>query len=167
MNPINHVAIIMDGNGRWGIKNKKSRNLGHRAGLYTVEKILKQTIKKKIQYLTLYAFSTENWKRSEKEVNALMTLLISTINKETETLMENDICLHAIGNLQQLPNNCKQELEQAIEKTKNNKRMTLILALSYSGRWEIVNAINSILEERKNNLPTEIRNIYVYTFDLY
>jgi undecaprenyl diphosphate synthase len=109
-----------------------------------------------IKYLTLYAFSTENWKRSEKEVNALMTLLISTINKETKTLMKNDICLHAIGNLKQLPNKCKQELEQAIEKTKKNKQMTLVLALSYSGRWEIINAINSILKKRENNLPSEI-----------
>ena len=143
-------------NGRWAKTKGKLRVFGHQTGVKAVRETVKFAAEIGIKYLTLYAFSTENWKRSKKEVNALMTLLISTINKETETLMENDICLHTIGNLQQLPNKCKQELEQAIEKTKNNKRMTLILALSYSGRWEIVNAINSILEERKNNLPTEI-----------
>ena len=151
-----HIAITMDGNGRWAEQKGKFRVFGHQSGVKAVRETVETAAEIGIKYLTLYAFSTENWKRSEKEVNALMTLLISTINKETETLMENDICLHAIGNLQQLPNKCKQELEQAIEKTKNNKRMTLILALSYSGRWEIVNAVNSILEERKNNLPTEI-----------
>ena len=151
-----HIAITMDGNGRWAEQKGKFRVFGHQNGVKAVRETVETAAEIGIKYLTLYAFSTENWKRSEKEVNALMTLLISTINKETETLMENDICLRAIGNLQQLPNKCKQELEQAIEKTKNNTRMTLILALSYSGRWEIVNAINSILEERKNNLPTEI-----------
>ena len=151
-----HIAITMDGNGRWAEQKGKFRIFGHQNGVKAVRETVETAAEIGIKYLTLYAFSTENWKRSEKEVNALMTLLISTINKETETLMENDICLHTIGNLQQLPNKCKQELEQAIEKTKNNKRMTLILALSYSGRWEIVNAINSILEERKNNLPTEV-----------
>ena len=151
-----HIAITMDGNGRWAEQKGKFRVFGHQNGVKAVRETVETAAEIGIKYLTLYAFSTENWKRSEKEVNALMTLLISTINKETETLMENDICLHAIGNLSQLPKKCKQELGQAIEKTKNNKRMTLILALSYSGRWEIVNAVNSILEERKNNLPTEI-----------
>ncbi|MDP7430562.1 MAG: polyprenyl diphosphate synthase, partial [Flavobacteriales bacterium] len=128
----------------------------HQNGVKAVRETVETAAEIGIKYLTLYAFSTENWKRSEKEVNALMTLLISTINKETKTLMKNDICLHAIGNLKQLPNKCKQELEQAIEKTKKNKQMTLVLALSYSGRWEIINAINSILKKRENNLPSEI-----------
>ena len=151
-----HIAITMDGNGRWAKDKGKLRIFGHQHGVKAVRKTVEAAAEIGIKFLTLYAFSTENWKRSEREVNALMTLLISTISKETKTLMKNDICLNAIGNLSQLPKKCEQELEQAIEKTKNNKRMTLILALSYSGRWEIVNAINSILEERKNNLPTEI-----------
>ena len=149
-----HIAITMDGNGRWAEQKGKFRVFGHQSGVKAVRETVETAAEIGIKYLTLYAFSTENWKRSEKEVNALMTLLISTINKETETLMENDICLHAIGNLQQLPNKCKQELEQAIEKTKNNKRMTLILALSYSGRWEIVNAVNKIMKEK--NLRKEL-----------
>jgi len=151
-----HIAITMDGNGRWAEQKGEFRVFGHQNGVKAVRETVETAAEIGIKYLTLYAFSTENWKRSEKEVNALMTLLISTINKETKTLMKNDICLHAIGNLKQLPNKCKQELEQAIEKTKKNKQMTLVLALSYSGRWEIINAINSILKKRENNLPSEI-----------
>ena len=139
-----------------GRGQRKIRVFGHQHGVKAVRETVETAAEIGIKYLTLYAFSTENWKRSEREVNALMTLLISTISKETKTLMKNDICLNAIGNLSQLPKKCKQELEQAIEKTKNNKRMTLILALSYSGRWEIVNAVNKIIHEGKNNLAKEI-----------
>tara|TARA_B100000470_G_scaffold219947_1_gene207617 strand:- start:471 stop:1202 length:732 start_codon:yes stop_codon:yes gene_type:complete len=149
-----HIAITMDGNGRWAKDKGKLRIFGHQHGVKAVRETVEAAAEIGIKFLTLYAFSTENWKRSEREVNALMTLLISTISKETKTLMKNDICLNAIGNLSQLPKKCKQELEQAIEKTKNNKRMTLILALSYSGRWEIVNAVNKILKEK--NLRKEL-----------
>ena len=149
-----HIAITMDGNGRWAKDKGKLRIFGHQHGVKAVRETVEAAAEIGIKFLTLYAFSTENWKRSEREVNALMTLLISTISKETKTLMKNDICLNAIGNLSQLPKKCEQELEQAIEKTKNNKRMTLILALSYSGRWEIVNAVNKILKEK--NLGKEI-----------
>ena len=149
-----HIAITMDGNGRWAKDKGKLRIFGHQHGVKAVRETVEAAAEIGIKFLTLYAFSTENWKRSEREVNALMTLLISTISKETKTLMKNDICLNAIGNLGQLPKKCEQELEQAIEKTKNNKRMTLILALSYSGRWEIVNAVNKILKEK--NLGKEI-----------
>ena len=149
-----HIAITMDGNGRWAKDKGKLRIFGHQHGVKAVRETVEAAAEIGIKYLTLYAFSTENWKRSEREVNALMTLLISTISKETKTLMKNDICLNAIGNLSQLPKKCKQELEQAIEKTKNNKRMTLILALSYSGRWEIVNAVNKIMKEK--NLRKEL-----------
>ena len=151
-----HVAIIMDGNGRWAQNQGHERLFGHNLGVESVRETLKAAQETNIKYLTLYAFSTENWNRSEREVNALMTLLISTISKETKTLMKNDICLNTIGKLSQLPKKCKQELEQAVEKTKNNKRMTLILALSYSGRWEIVNAVNKIIHDSKNNLAKEI-----------
>ena len=149
-----HIAITMDGNGRWAKDKGKLRIFGHQHGVKAVRETVEAAAEIGIKFLTLYAFSTENWKRSEREVNALMTLLISTISKETKTLMKNDICLNAIGNLSQLPKKCKQELEQAIEKTKNNKRMTLILALSYSGRWEIVNAVNKIMKEK--NLRKEL-----------
>ena len=149
-----HIAITMDGNGRWAKDKGKLRIFGHQHGVKAVRETVEAAAEIGIKFLTLYAFSTENWKRSEREVNALMTLLISTISKETKTLMKNDICLNAIGNLSQLPKKCEQELEQAIEKTKNNKRMTLILALSYSGRWEIVNAVNKILKEK--NLRKEL-----------
>ena len=149
-----HIAITMDGNGRWAESKGKFRVFGHQNGIKAVRETVEAAAEIGVRYLTLYAFSTENWKRSETEVNALMTLLISTINKETKTLMENNIQLNAIGNLSQLPKKCKKELNQAIEKTKNNKRMTLILALSYSGRWEIVNAIYKIVVD--NNDKKEI-----------
>jgi undecaprenyl diphosphate synthase len=151
-----HIAITMDGNGRWAEGKGKFRVFGHQHGIKSVREAVETAAEIGIKYLTLYAFSTENWNRSEREVNALMTLLISTISKETKTLMKNDICLNTIGKLSQLPKKCKQELEQAVEKTKNNKRMTLILALSYSGRWEIVNAVNKIIHDSKNNLAKEI-----------
>ena len=151
-----HIAITMDGNGRWAEGKGKLRIFGHQHGVKAVREAVETAAEIGIKFLTLYAFSTENWKRSEREVNALMTLLISTISKETKTLMKNDICLNTIGKLSQLPKKCKQELEQAVEKTKNNKRMTLILALSYSGRWEIVNAVNKIIHDSKNNLAKEI-----------
>jgi len=151
-----HIAITMDGNGRWAEGKGKFRVFGHQHGVKSVREAVETAAEIGIKYLTLYAFSTENWNRSEREVNALMTLLISTISKETKSLMKNDICLNTIGKLSQLPKKCKQELEQAVEKTKNNKRMTLILALSYSGRWEIVNAVNKIIHDSKNNLAKEI-----------
>ena len=150
-----HIAITMDGNGRWAKDKGKLRIFGHQHGVKAVRETVEAAAEIGIKFLTLYAFSTENWKRSETEVNALMTLLVSTINKETKTLMENDIRLNAIGNLSQLPEKCKEELSQAIEKTKNNKRMTLILALSYSGRWEIVNAINKIVADNDKKEITE------------
>lgn len=146
-----HVAITMDGNGRWAQKQGKFRVFGHQHGVKAVRETVEIAAEIGIQYLTLYAFSTENWNRSKKEVDALMQLLVSTIHKETKTLMKNDIRLTAIGNLQQLPSKCKQELEEAIEITKNNQRMTLTLALSYSGRWEIIHAIENLIADIKTN----------------
>ena len=155
-----HIAITMDGNGRWAQQKGKFRVFGHQNGVKAVRKTVECDAEIGIQYLTLYAFSTENWGRSKKEVNALMTLLISTINKETKTLMDNDIRLHAIGDLEQLPKKCKEELKDAIEKTKKNKRMTLILALSYSGRWEIINAIRNIVKDVKaKKLESELTEV--------
>ena len=123
------------------------RVFGHTNGVKAVRDTVEGAAEIGIKYLTLYAFSTENWNRPEKEVNALMTLLVSTINKETKTLMDNNIRLQAIGNIEQLPTKCQKELKEAIAKTKDNSRMILILALSYSSRWEIINAVKNMIKE--------------------
>jgi undecaprenyl diphosphate synthase len=145
-----HVAIIMDGNGRWAKQKGKSRIFGHHNGVTAVRETTEAAAEIGIKYLTLYAFSTENWNRPKNEINALMTLLVKTINKETKTLNKNNIRLLAIGDLESLPKNCYNELQDAINKTKNNTRMSLVLALSYSSKWEIVNAAKRIATEFKN-----------------
>ena len=124
----NHIAITMDGNGRWAKTQGKFRVFGHQNGVKAVRDTVEAAAELGIKYLTLYAFSTENWNRPKLEVDILMTLLISTISKETKTLMDNNIRLSAIGNLNDLPKKCQKELQDAIEKTKNNNRTTLILA---------------------------------------
>jgi undecaprenyl diphosphate synthase len=139
-----HVAIIMDGNGRWAKQKGKFRVFGHTNGVKAVREAVEGAAEIGIKYLTLYAFSTENWNRPKLEVNALMELLVNTIHKETETLMKNNIRLQAIGDLENLPSKCYKELNQAIAKTAGNTHMTLVLALNYSSRWEIVNAIRGI-----------------------
>ena len=142
-----HIAITMDGNGRWAKTKGKFRIFGHKSGVKAVRDTVEGAAEIGIDYLTLYAFSTENWNRPKKEVDALMSLLVSTINKETKTLMDNNIKLAAIGDLNSLPKKCQEELQESIEKTKNNTRTTVILALSYSSRWEILNAIKQIVNE--------------------
>ncbi|MFI5220718.1 MAG: isoprenyl transferase [Bacteroidia bacterium] len=144
-----HLAIIMDGNGRWAKKKGKYRIFGHQNGVESVRLVTEACAEIGIKFLTLYAFSTENWSRPKLEVNALMSLLVSTIKKETKTLIKNNIRLEAIGNLEDLPVKCRKELISAMEETKNNTRMTLILALSYSSKWDIINAVKSIAEEVK------------------
>ncbi len=146
-----HIAITMDGNGRWAKTKGKLRVFGHKNGVKAVRDTVEAAAEIGIEFLTLYAFSTENWKRPESEVNALMTLLVSAISKETKTLMDNNIRLSTIGDTESLPSKAKKELLQAIEKTKNNSRMTLVLALSYSGRWDIINAVNTIVKEDNVN----------------
>jgi len=143
-----HIAITMDGNGRWAKKQGKLRVFGHNHGVKAVRDTVEGAAEIGIKYLTLFAFSTENWNRPDKEVSALMTLLISTINKETKTLMDNDIRLATIGSTNKLPKKCQNELSEAIEKTKENLSMTLILALSYSGKWEIINAVKQIIKNK-------------------
>ena len=143
----NHIAITMDGNGRWAKTKGKFRVFGHQKGIKAVRDTVEAAAEIGLKYLTLYAFSTENWNRPKIEVDALMTLLISTINKERKTLMDNNIRLSAIGNLKDLPNKCQKELEEAIKRTKENNGTNLILALSYSGHWEIINAIKQIIKE--------------------
>ena len=139
-----HVAIIMDGNGRWAKDRGKPRTYGHKHGVTSVREASEAAAELGIQYLTLYAFSTENWKRPKYEVDALMHLLLQTINKEIKTLNKNKIRLNAIGNLDSMPNPIRQRLTQAIEDTAGNDRMTLTLALSYSSRWEILEAVKNI-----------------------
>jgi undecaprenyl diphosphate synthase len=142
-----HIAIIMDGNGRWAKEKGKFRIFGHQNGVKAVREVSEGCAELGVKYLTLYAFSTENWNRPRIEVNALMTLLVKTIKGETATLMKNGIKLDAIGDRSTLPNDCLAELEEAISATKNNTRMTLILALSYSAKWDIVNATRTIAQK--------------------
>ena len=156
MNPINHVAIIMDGNGRWGVKHKKSRNLGHRAGLNTVERIIKSTIKNKIKYLTLYAFSTENWKRPQKEIKFLFKLLDSFIDQKINEFNKNNIKLKIIGNINVFNKKLKKKLKKSEQITKNNKRLQVNLALNYGSKSELINAFKKI---NKNKLNINIKNI--------
>lgn len=147
-----HIAIIMDGNGRWAKKHGKIRTFGHQNAVNAVKETVEACAELGIKVLTLYAFSTENWKRPKFEVNALMRLLVSTINKETKTLNENNIRLKTIGDIETLPSTCRKELAEAIELTGKNQGMTLVLALSYGSRKEISNAFRKIaiqIEEKK------------------
>ncbi|MFT5833106.1 MAG: undecaprenyl diphosphate synthase [Cognaticolwellia sp.] len=145
-----HVAVIMDGNGRWAKEKGRPRVFGHHSGVKSVREVTEAAAELGVEYLTLYAFSTENWGRPKFEVNALMTLLVNTIRTEIKTLMKNDVKLNAIGELAQLPKQCHKELLEAIEKTKDNKRMTLTLALNYSAKWEIIEAVKEISSAVKN-----------------
>jgi undecaprenyl diphosphate synthase len=154
----NHVAVIMDGNGRWAKQRGKLRVFGHENGVAAVRNTVEAAAELGISYLTLYAFSTENWNRPKSEVDALMSLLVKSLNKETATLNKNNIKLNAIGDLNSLQTKTYNELMKAIENTKNNTRTTLTLALSYSSRWELRQAVKSIaLEVKQGNInPDEI-----------
>ncbi len=147
-----HIAIIMDGNGRWAKSKGHDRIFGHQNAIEAVHDTVEGCAEIGVKYLTLYAFSTENWNRPKNEVSALMELLISTIHNEIETLNKNEIRLQAIGDLESLPGNCFNELSNAIKETSKNKRMTLVLALSYSAKWEILKAINQIVDDKKSGL---------------
>ena len=144
-----HVAVIMDGNGRWAKRKGKERIFGHRNGVTAVRNILEAAAELGIGYLTLYAFSTENWNRPRTEIDALMTLLVSTINEETKTLMKNNIRLLTIGDRASLSGNVRNHLETAMKRTATNTGTKLILALSYSSRWEIMEAVTKIAVEVK------------------
>ncbi|CAH0313711.1 Ditrans,polycis-undecaprenyl-diphosphate synthase ((2E,6E)-farnesyl-diphosphate specific) [Pedobacter sp. Bi27] len=147
-----HIAVIMDGNGRWAKGQGKVRVFGHEQGVLSVKDIVEGCVEVGIEYLTLYAFSTENWNRPKEEVDALMQILISTINKETETLNKNNIKLNAIGNIASLPQECIDDLKEAMEKTAHNEKCTLTLALSYSAKWEILEAAKKIASAVKDNV---------------
>ncbi|RAU81526.1 isoprenyl transferase [Pontibacter arcticus] len=142
-----HIAVIMDGNGRWAKQRGGLRIFGHQSAIKAVRETVESAAEMGIEYLTLYAFSTENWNRPALEVSALMQLLVSTIRKETATLNKNNIRLQTIGNTTSLPKACQQELQEAIEITSQNSRMTLVLALSYSGRWDITQAMQRLAED--------------------
>lgn len=146
-----HIAIIMDGNGRWAKSHGKPRVFGHKNGVKSVRDVTEAAAELGVKYLTLYAFSTENWSRPTLEVNALMGLLVDTIGSEMTTLNKNNIRLMAIGDLSGLPDRTRKSLIDAIEKTSNNTRMTLILALNYSARWEITEAAKKIAHAALNN----------------
>jgi undecaprenyl diphosphate synthase len=164
-----HLAIIMDGNGRWAKKQGMLRVFGHEKGTKSVKQTVENSAKLGIEFLTLYAFSTENWNRPKIEVDTLMKLLVNALKKELKTLQENNIKLTAIGNLDSLPSGVRKELIEVIEKTKTNNRMTLTLALSYGARDEIINAVKIISEKVKNNIISvdtideSIINQHLYT----
>ena len=158
MNPLNHVAIIMDGNGRWGLKYKKSRNEGHKEGLITIEKIIKETIKQKIKYLTLYAFSTENWNRPKKEINYLFNLLENFLSNKIEDLHEQNIKLNIIG-IKNFSKKLNKLLNLSEKKTSKNQILNINLAINYGSKSEIVNAIKEI---NKSNDKVNEKNFSKY-----
>ena len=164
MNPLNHVAIIMDGNGRWGIKHKRSRNAGHKAGLNTVEKIIKASIKNKIKFLTLYAFSTENWKRPKKEVNFLFSLLENFLTNRIEELHKQNIKLKIIG-IKNFSFKLNKLLNSSEKKTSKNRKLQINLALNYGSKIELINAFktlkknNEIINEENLTKHLQTRNI--------
>ena len=162
MNPLNHVAIIMDGNGRWGLKNANSRNAGHKAGLKTVEKIIKQTIKQNIKYLTLYAFSTENWKRPKKEINYLFNILENFLTHKIGDIDNQDIKLKIIGT-KSFSSKLNKLLKLSEKKTSKNTKLQINLALNYGSKFELINAIKNLQKKKEkvnekniaNNLQTK------------
>ena len=158
MNPLNHVAIIMDGNGRWGLKNKNSRNAGHKAGLLTVEKIIKSSIKQKIKHLTLYAFSTENWRRPKKEINFLFNLLEQFLINRIDDLHKQNIKLKIIG-VKDFSLKLNNLLKLAEKKTSKNKLLQINLALNYGSKFELINAFKLL---RKNNDKINEKNLIKY-----
>ncbi|GJQ33750.1 MAG: isoprenyl transferase [Ignavibacteriaceae bacterium] len=156
----------MDGNGRWAKSNNLPRIAGHREGVESVREIVKSCARIGVKYLTLYTFSTENWKRPKTEVTTLMRLLVKVLRREIQELHNNDVKLQAIGDICALPKDVQKELADAIDKTKNNKTLTLVLALSYSGRWEIVDAVRLIAQDLKEGKITE-EEIQIDTFSRY
>ena len=149
-----HIAVIMDGNGRWAKQSGMARLFGHKNGVTAVREITETCAELGVQYLTLYSFSTENWNRPTLEVQGLMMLLVETVHSELKTLQNNNIRLRAIGDLSKLPQRTQDALLDAIDQTKSNTRMTLVLALNYSSRWEILHAVNQIVADTKNGKIT-------------
>ena len=156
-----HIAIIMDGNGRWGIAKKKSRNYGHKKGLIAVEKVIDAAIEQKIKYLTLYVFSTENWKRPINEINYLLKLLSSYISNEIKNLLKRDIKIKIIGNIKQFPKELKLKLNKVENLTKNNKTIQINMALNYGSRQEIIGSVKKLTQKKLNiNQKNIEKNLY-------
>ena len=164
MNPLNHVAIIMDGNGRWGLKNHNSRNKGHKAGLHTVEKIIDETIKQKIKYLTLFAFSSENWKRPKNEISYLFNLLENFLSKKIENLHKRNIKLKIIG-VKKFSKKLNTLLDFSEKKTSGNTSLHINLALNYGSKIEIINAIKEI-NKTKDKINEKNFSKYLQTKDI-
>ncbi|MEG1002402.1 isoprenyl transferase [Clostridium sp.] len=164
-----HIAIIMDGNGRWAKKRKLPRTMGHKAGVETIRRILKEADKLGVRYMTLYAFSTENWKRPKDEVNALMKLLIQYLRQEINELHSNGVKINVLGDIDRLPKECQEEIEKSVIKTKDNEGITMNIALNYGGRDEILKAVKAISEEvlkgniNVEDIDEEIMENYLYT----
>ena len=163
MNKLNHVAIIMDGNGRWGLKKKNSRNYGHLQGIKTVENIIKHSIINKISFLTLYTFSTENWKRPKTEINFLFDLIRKSLKKNLKKIIKQGIKINIIGKKQGLPNDIKQTIRNIEKKTLGNKRITLSLALNYGSKEEIINACKGLSNNKKNKINIKSFEEKLYT----
>ena len=167
-----HLAIIMDGNGRWAESKGKNRIHGHSHGVRAVREVVEEAVQLKVEYLTLYAFSTENWSRPKEEIGVLMKLLVNTLRSEFEKLLQNRIKLNVIGNIGQLPEIVQNELEYVMKQTQNNNEMTLTLALSYGGREERVNVLKQLVIKVKNNIISaeninqSIINEHLYTQNL-
>jgi len=160
MNPVNHVAIIMDGNGRWGIKHKNSRNAGHRAGLDNVESIINECLKINIKYLTLYTFSTENWKRPEKEINFLFNLLENFLTNKIDNLIKRNIKLKFIGKINRLPSKLKKLIKNSESKTSKNLSLQVNVALNYGSKNELISTIKTIIKKKtkvnENNIDKNL-----------
>ena len=163
MNQLNHVAIIMDGNGRWGLKKKGSRNYGHLKGLKTVENVIKSSINKQIPYLTLYTFSTENWKRPEKEINFLFDLIRKYIKKNLNKIIKQGIKVNVIGIKKKLPSDIIKNIKIIEEKTLNNKKITINLALNYGSKEEIISACKKFLLTKNKKLDVNNFQNMLYT----
>ena len=168
----NHIAVIMDGNGRWAKKKGRERIQGHKKGILSVRKLVEEASKINISYLTLFAFSTENWKRPKNEVSTLMDLIVLSLDKELKTIIDNKIKLNAIGDINSLPKEVKKKLKETIEKTKNNKKLILTIAINYGGKEEITTAVNTIINKVKKNIileqkvDEELINTHLYSRNL-
>ncbi|MDR2384700.1 MAG: isoprenyl transferase [Tannerella sp.] len=167
-----HVAIIMDGNGRWAKTRRLDRSEGHKEGVISVRKVVEAAVAIGLKYLTVYTFSTENWNRPEEEIEVLMSLMVATVYRETPDLMKNNVRLKAIGDMARMPEDVRKTLESCIEQTSANTATTLVLALSYSSRWEIIEAVKNIVEKVKyrlldiDDINEEIFSEYLTTGDL-
>ena len=165
MNKPKHVAIIMDGNGRWGLKKKNSRNFGHKQGLQTVEIILKKTIEKKIPYLTLFSFSTENWKRPRGEIKFLLNLIREYFNKHLDKIIKQGVKIRIIGQINKFPKDVKTILNKVQNKTKQNKKINLVLALNYGSRDEILHGIKNMVKKKLKINQSNFEN-QLYTLNV-